>query len=127
MMVQCNQKKKKRNAEQGPSFKNYQEFLDCSSKAVNQSQDPVTEPCVAAQVSRCPQAGSCQGSGWSLPALTVDVSALQGTIHLGRRQGDAHEKQDVLQALRVHLAMTAEDLKVAAEGWGGWAVVISCL
>ena len=53
------------------------------------------------------------------PALTVDVSAPQGTLHLGRCQGDAHKQQDVLQALRVHLTMTVEDLKVAAEGWGG--------
>ena len=56
MKVQCNQKKKKRNAEQGPSFKNYQEFLDRNSKAVNQSQEPVTEPGVTAQASRCGRA-----------------------------------------------------------------------
>lgn len=52
------------------------------------------------------------------PPLTINVSTPQGFLHLGRRQGDAHKEQNILQAACVHLALATKDLKVTAEGWG---------
>lgn len=52
----------------------------------------------------------------SLPLLTIDVSAHQGLFHLGWSKGEANEEQDVLEAPRIHLTRTIEDIEIASEG-----------
>lgn len=54
-----------------------------------------------------------------LPWLTIDVSTHQGLFHLGWSKGEANQEQDVLEAPRIHLTGTIEDIKIASEGCRG--------